>query len=89
MFRAMNAESKRRRRVNTENSTQLLQSHNIPFDSRNDGSHLIVAGYDFWPSTGLFISRDTEKRRGRGVKNLIKLIEQQRSGACVTTTKTG
>lgn len=51
-FRAMTEESKRRRRVNTQNSVELLRTEGIDFRAHNGGAHLILEGFDFWPSTG-------------------------------------
>lgn len=69
--------SQKKKESNYESSKRLLKAQKIQF-VEHDNCHLVVADkhgvkYDFWATTGLFINRKT-KRRGRGVKNLIKLI---------------
>lgn len=75
----MKEESKQRRHHNRTSSRDLLASRGIAFESRNEGAHLIVKGrdcvIDFWPGTGKYIARDG--RKGRGVRNLLKLCEQR------------
>lgn len=69
-------EIRREKRLGNRNfSTQRLIDLNIPFESKNDGIHLIVRLpndnlIDFWPSTGLWMERGTNKKM-RGVRNLI------------------
>ncbi|HEJ4320006.1 hypothetical protein PIGHUM_04436 [Pigmentiphaga humi] len=71
---AMKEESQRRRSSNRESSSRLLTEAGISFESKNEGSHLIVSGQgavvDFWPGTGLWIVRGSKERR-RGVRQLI------------------
>ena len=74
-YDALRNERIEKRRRNTESSTRLLRDKGIEFQSHNDGVHLVAGSFDFWPSTGLFINRDTGKR-GRGVFNLIKLLKK-------------
>jgi hypothetical protein len=70
-MRAFRAYAQAKRRSNTESSTSIIEGSGIPFESKNNGAHLIVAGrWDYWPSTGLFIDRET-KKKGRGVFNLL------------------
>jgi len=38
--------------------------------------HYRIGEWDFWPRTGMFYNR-VDKRKDRGVKNLIKLLTQQ------------
>ena len=65
-----------KRYKNKISSTEILTKHGIPFISKSNGVHLIVSGrYDYWPSTGLYINRETGKRK-RGVFNLIKEVKQ-------------
>ncbi len=77
-FRAMNAASKDRRRNNREQSARLLAKHEIVFEEKNMGAHLVVEGrggyIDFWPGTGRWILRYGNKHRGFGVKKLIQYI---------------
>ena len=66
---------KEKRKSNTISSTEILKKFEIKFESKNDGAHIIVENFDFWPSTGLFINRKT-KKRGRGIFNLLKQIRK-------------
>jgi hypothetical protein len=73
------ARLRKMRRENMARSTAELQARGIPFTSHNNGVHLVVAGaWDFWPSTGPWISRQVgpsgKKREGRGVLKLIARI---------------
>lgn len=75
VFNALRQGVKERRAKNTVSSTSILRVNKIPFESKNNGAHLIVEGldgdvFDFWPSTGLFISRKTGLKR-RGVRKLL------------------
>jgi hypothetical protein len=77
---AYKAARQQKRRENMASSTAELQARGIPFTSHNGGVHLVVAGaWDFWPSTGLWISRQAgpngKKREGRGVLKLIARIK--------------
>lgn len=53
-----------------------LSEAGIKFDSRNNGQHLIVAGFDcfidFWPSTDRWNTRSGVK--DRGLYKLIKYV---------------
>lgn len=78
IFKAMKEAKRGRRAGNTEKSTQILTERGVAFESKNDGSHLVVQGagdvIDFWPSTGLWIVRangKTESVKGRGIFNLL------------------
>ena len=74
MFNDLKKHTKAKKRNNLEYSTKMLEDAGIPFIKKNGGVHLIVDGaFDFWPSTGLFINRSTQKQ-GRGVKNLLKAL---------------
>ena len=55
-----------------DNARKLLNEKNIPFEERQEGIHFIVDHlFDFWPTTGKFINRET-KKHGRGVFNLLR-----------------
>ncbi len=74
-FRAMHEASKVKRAGNREFSTNLLTEQGVGFVSKNDGAHLIVeySGrvVDFWPGTGKYKFRDSDKYK-RGVFNMLK-----------------
>lgn len=76
-FNALKKHSQEKRASNREQSAQMLENKEIPFEEKNHGAHLIVEGVDcyidFWPGTGRWITRNGE--RGFGVKNLIKYVE--------------
>jgi hypothetical protein len=71
---AAREEARERRAANRERSTALLRAHDVGFQARNGGAHLIVRGrFDFWPGTGLW--RDRESREmGRGVFALLRAL---------------
>ena len=66
--------SQLKRESNRITSTSRLVKAEIPFDSRNNGQHLMIDSakgiIHFWPSTGKF----NGAAEGRGVFNLIKAI---------------
>lgn len=67
---------------NRESSAIVLRRHGVPFLSKNDGAHLIVGNppeVDFWPGTGLWITRDDTKQQGRGVFNLLRMLRHEES----------
>ena len=82
VFNAMKEASKEKRASNRASSATILDQAGIPYESKNVGAHLIVDGcIDFWPGTGKFIVRKTNKK-GRGVRNMIRALqaEKQRQG---------
>lgn len=76
-YRAMNADEQAKRASNREQSAQYLTKHDILFESKNNGAHLIVEGndgyIDFWPGTGKWKTR--KGKSGFGVRNLVKYID--------------
>ena len=71
-WRDANGYYQAKRRSNLDSSTGIMERSGVPFVSKNNGVHLIVADrWDYWPSTGLFIDRRT-KKKGRGVNNLLR-----------------
>ena len=76
-FNAMREAGKEKRERNRESSPKILRQHDIEFEEKNMGAHLIVKhnGYviDFWPGTGKWIDRATSKHR-RGVYGLMRHI---------------
>lgn len=83
-FAGMREESARKRASNRENARQILFTNRVVFDERNGGAHLIVKRddapfADFWPGTGLWITRDRDRRiRGRGIFQLLKTWKAHR-----------
>lgn len=75
-FKAMRLQSQKKRRRNNVSSTELLTRAGIEFVTYNLGEHLVVLEIvDFWPSTGLWIFRES-KKKGRGVFSLIKELKE-------------
>ncbi len=81
-FRAMTKHKKEKREHNTFDSTRILEKamrvlKTFTMEKKNDGAHIVVFAkndtFDFWPSTGLFISRGTKKKK-RGVMKLIQYL---------------
>lgn len=69
--------SQTKRASNRESSAKMLVEAGIPFESKNGGAHLIVAGkYDFYPGTGLWIARG-DSYRHRGVRSLISCVSKR------------
>ena len=78
MYREMNRLRKEKRQRNMKDSNTFLVAKGINFRTNNGGAHLIInepntGPIDFWPSTGLWIPRNT-KKKSRGVQNLITYI---------------
>lgn len=74
LFNAMKVASQEKRASNRKTSAAMLDDAGVLYTPKNNGAHLILnAGYDFWPGTGKWIQRGTNKK-GRGVRNLIKAI---------------
>lgn len=71
-------QSQKKRASNRDNSAKLLEAAGIPFESKNGGVHLVVAGkYDFWPGTGLWIPRGTGGGKHRGIRSLIACVSKR------------
>jgi len=88
IFRSHHARQQEKRAKNREESTRMLTEAGVHFTSHNEGAHLIVADrWDFWPGTGKFNERrgrhGKPKRAGRGVRNLLKHLEEDGNGAAV------
>ncbi len=65
-----------KRASNRDRSTEILVLAGIPFVSKNNGAHLMVAErYDFWPGTGLWMERGKPKKH-RGIRSLIERIQR-------------
>lgn len=83
-FVFLREESMRKRAANRENSARILREKGIPFEEKSAGVHLILKARDgepfadFWPGTGLWIIRATQ-RRGRGVFKLAALVTRGRA----------
>lgn len=77
-WRAYREIGRTKRKRNRDNSTHILDENNIHYDSHNGGVHLVVKHNnfiaDFWPSTGKYIVRGSQKYK-RGVYNLLKDIK--------------
>lgn len=78
-YKDWNEEKKKKKESNLEQSTKILESKGIRFESKNFGVHLIVTHNnkiaDFWPSTGKWSVRGSGSYR-RGVFKLIKELEK-------------
>lgn len=74
LWREYAAARQEQRALNRQGSAWLLHEAGIPFETNNDGAHLIVRArgetIDFWPGTGLWIRRGTNQRK-RGVGKLL------------------
>lgn len=75
-FAVLREERKLKKRRNKDSTLSLLDEHKVEYKVLSD-SHLRIAEYDFWPTTGLFIHLKT-KKRGRGIFNLLKQIHARK-----------
>ncbi len=76
VFNAMKEASKEKRASNRDRSTEILVIAGIPFVSKNNGAHLIVAErFDFWPGTGLWMERGKPKKH-RGIRSLVERVKR-------------
>lgn len=74
-FNALRKHRKEKKASNQKWSTEHLEHLGVEFESKNGGNHLIVRRNevvaDFWPSTGKYKLRSSQRYR-RGVGNLLK-----------------
>jgi len=75
LYAAWDEHKKEKKQNNQKSSVAILEEKGVKFERLSD-THLRVAEYDYWPSTGLFIHRKTQKR-GRGVFGLLKKLGVQ------------
>ncbi len=75
----------KKRATNRETSVKFLLKQGVPFESKNNGAHLIISigplRVDFWPGTGLWAERGIHEKTGRGVFKLWAHLEH-----CAWTT---
>lgn len=79
IFQALKVISSQRRAANLKQGLKLLRESGIPFEEKNNGVHVIVhsqPAIDYWPSTGLWIVRGSQKR-SRGILNLIAYVKRK------------
>ena len=77
-FRAMKEHKVEKRASNTIQGKKALIQHGIIFKECNGGAHIVIDEYntgiiDYWPSTGLWIPRNTKLKK-RGIFALLKYI---------------
>lgn len=84
MWRARYEASKEKRELNRLGSTNMLESHKVPFVALNNGAHLVIQFtepkiiVDFWPGTGLWRVRHTRPEyKRRGVRKLISYLQNR------------
>ncbi|HEY1577008.1 MAG TPA: hypothetical protein VGF82_08050 [Terracidiphilus sp.] len=71
---AIHKDAQAKRAANEEWSISFLKRQGISFTVLSKSSrHYRVGEFDFWPSTGKFYNQKRQIK-GRGVKNLIKLL---------------
>lgn len=76
-FKAMREDSRKRRTQNHCRALEALRAHGITVEILSS-HHYRIGRFDFWPSTGKFLNRET-KKYSRGVDNLIKQIKHDLS----------
>lgn len=72
-FKAWREEKRRKKKSNAKSSKAALTNAGFKFTEFST-HHLRVKNFDFWPSTGKWISVD-KKKEGRGVFQLIALLK--------------
>jgi len=83
IYKAIREESQKKREENRQNAPEILMQNEISFMTKNNGAHIVIfslsnperAQYDFWPGTGKYTNRQTQ-RSGRGIFNLIKELKK-------------
>lgn len=78
LYRDYREKKREKKFKNLDYAENLLKN----YEHRQVDEHLFyignpqrVAEFEFWPSTGLFRNRKT-KKKGRGINNLLPLIEK-------------
>ncbi len=72
IWAAQKEEGKERKKRNRAHSLAILREKGITYETLSEGAgHYRIAHFDFWPSTGKYLNRKTNKY-SRGVFNLIK-----------------
>lgn len=73
-FKALREYTKRQKRYRLKANTAELLRLKIPFVSKCDGVHLVIAErWDFWPSTGKWFDR-VKSKRGHDFQTLLSSI---------------
>lgn len=76
-YDALDQEIAKRKSSQALRSVLVLQAEGIKFTVLNqNGPHLRVGAFDFWPSTGRFVHRKTN-RWGRTVERLLALLRKE------------
>lgn len=76
IFRAMREDKKQKKEVRKHWALQVLDDNRIEYTVLSEnGPHLRIGEFDFWPSTGVFVHRKIRGLRGVGVKQLMKFLE--------------
>lgn len=74
MYNEMRADGKLRRENNHKGSIKMLDDNHVKYEQL-DPYHYRVGEFDFWPSTGVYIHRPTQ-RKARGVFNLLRALNK-------------
>lgn len=73
-YRAMKEDGRREKYDRLKTNTAELGRRKIPFASKNNGLHLIIADrWDFWPSTGKWFDK-VRMKRGHDIESLLASI---------------
>lgn len=73
LYAAWREHKREKKRANRSTSLGLLAQHGHLVEVLSQ-DHYRIGAFDFWPSTGLFINRETQKR-GRGVFKLMEALK--------------
>lgn len=85
-FRELKKSRTLKKVANLEISTKWLIESGVEFESKNGGTHLIILidglrFADFWPSTGKWKLRSSNKYN-RGIKRLLGKIKDFKNNSC-------
>lgn len=69
-------QERREKKMQNLHESMIILLKNKLYPKRLSEYHYRIGKFDFWPSTGKFINRQT-KKAGRGVFKLIDLINKQ------------
>jgi len=78
MWREIKKDSKAKKQSNYDRAIERLNKLEIPYTCPNSNHVVVDEKIDYWPSTGKFIVRKSNKK-GRGIKALLKEIKQCKS----------
>lgn len=82
IWKEIKEHGRKKRYSNYESNKSILEEKQVKFIEKPNGHFIILDAnnkptHDFWASTGLIIERES-KRRGRGIRNLLRFIGNEK-----------